>query len=309
MSRAKLLNVAKVLLTVTALGFLGFAIWAAVGSLRHEQFSLNVPYLGVAVLLCAIFFFLQAFVWDRCLGRLGYDMGGLAPYATWFLSQVVKYVPGKVMLPLYRVMFCSRRGVPKTHTLLSILVEVVLMTVSSMLVFFAMLPFLSRNLDDRIALPMLVLCCVAGMVVIHPKVLNFGLNLALRIVRRDPVRIDFSYRALLGLLAIYCLAWLVYGLATVFVLMSVAEPWDVGLRFYFAVSAGFLISWTLGFLSFMTPGGIGVREAILTAVLAPFVTTSVALTVSVLGRLVWMASEMIGAALTFAWRPRPEQKP
>ena len=309
MNRKKLFTAAKILLSSAAILFLGFALYAAVDSLVSRQVEIRFGYLAAALAVCLIFFVLQAIGWRWCLDKVGHRIPLVPSLAIWFNSQVVKYVPGKVMLPLYRILYCSRVGVSKTRTFVSMVADQVLMTVSSLLIFFAMLPFLSQELDDAVALPMLVLCCVGGLIIIHPRIMNFGVNLALRIARRDPIRIEFSYGALLWLLGFYSLTWLVYGVSAVLTVLAVAQPWAVGMELYFAVSAAFLISWTLGYLGFLTPGGIGVREAVMTAVLAPFLETSVALTVAVLARLIWMLGEVIGAGLTFYWRPKPVPEP
>lgn len=304
MNKASWIRIAKTLMMIAAVVFLGIALWAGIDSLQKEEFTLRPAYLAIAFIFCLLFFLMQSFGWHLALKKLGHDIGPGRASSIWFLSQVVKYVPGKVMLPLYRVMYSSRCNVPKTKTLLSIMIELVLMTVSSALVFVALLPFLSQKLDDRFALHSLVLCCVAGLVVIHPKVMNFGVNLALKIFKRNPVRIEFSYASLLWLLGFFIFSWAIYGVSAVFNVLAVAVPWEQGAGFVLAVSAGFAISWTLGFLSFLTPGGIGVREAVLTAILAPFVSMGTALAVAVLSRLIWILCEITGTALTFYWLPK-----
>lgn len=304
MNKAAWIKLAKTLMMIASVVFLCVAVWASIESLRKEEFTLRPLYLVGAFVFCLLFFFLQSVGWFFALKKLGHNIGPGRASATWFLSQVVKYVPGKVMLPLYRIMYCSRCDVPKTKTMLSIMIELVLMTVSSTLVFAALLPFLSQKLEDRFALHSLILCCVIGLAAIHPKVMNFGVNFALKIFKRDPVHIDFTYGSLLWLLGFFILSWVFYGVSAIFNVMAVAQPWDQSLSFSLAIVAGFAISWTLGFLSFLTPGGIGVREAVLTAILAPFISMSTALAVAVLSRLIWILCEIVGTVATLYWLPR-----
>ncbi len=71
-----------------------------------------------------------------------------------------------------------------------------------------------------------------------------------------------------------------------------------------AVTAGFAISWEIGFLSFVTPGGLGVREGAVTLMLSPYLTADLAIAVALLSRLVWMACEALGALVLLPFRPR-----
>ena len=61
--------------------------------------------------------------------------------------------------------------------------------------------------------------------------------------------------------------------------------------------AAFVAAWTLGFVSFITPGGLGVREAALVGLLSPFLSVSEATAVALVSRITWTAVEMTGAAV------------
>lgn len=312
---------AKALLSVVALGFLVFAFWASFKQISDKNFSLNYPALFASGLCCLLFFYIQALGWKWCVQRMSHKLETGQCESTWFISQVVKYVPGKVMLPLYRVIYGSRMGVEKSKILLSLMVELVLMTISASMVFLAFSPFLSASVSNLYSLPLLVVCCGAGFLVIHPKVMNFGVNLALKIVKRDPVLIDFPYVFLLGLLGWFTLGWIVYGFASIFNVLAVAPAWVGQPEFYLITTALFALSWILGFLSFLTPGGIGVREFILGAMLIPYMAPGAmesiqslgdiaeyapeVLVVAVLSRIIWMAAEAVGALAWLPWRPKP----
>ena len=62
----------------------------------------------------------------------------------------------------------------------------------------------------------------------------------------------------------------------------------------------FVAAWVIGFLSFFTPGGLGVREAALVGLLSPHLSVSEASAVALMARVSWTCVEMLGAALG-AW--------
>ena len=295
----------RALLFVSVVIFLALAFVKAYKQVPADQLHLHAGYLLLSLVFCLAFFFLQAIGWWWAVRKLGSPMPLAPALSTWFVSQIVKYVPGKVMLGLYRMVWAERVGVPKTRTVLSIMVELVLMVVSATLFFAALAPFLSRNLDDKYALYGVAFCCVAGLVVIHPRLLNFGVNFALRVFKKPSIVIDFSYGSLIWMLLYFLASWLFYAVAAVFNVMAVTGSLPGGFDFAAAVAAGFAISWVLGFLSFLTPGGMGVREAVLTVVLSPYLSVSVALIVAVVSRIIWMVGEVVGTGLMIHWRPRP----
>jgi uncharacterized membrane protein YbhN (UPF0104 family) len=66
----------------------------------------------------------------------------------------------------------------------------------------------------------------------------------------------------------------------------------------------FLLSWLLGYLSFVAPSGLGVREAFLVALLGPFMGAPQAVAVAAVSRVLMIAVEvlMLGLAQVTAAR-------
>jgi uncharacterized membrane protein YbhN (UPF0104 family) len=60
-------------------------------------------------------------------------------------------------------------------------------------------------------------------------------------------------------------------------------------------------AWVIGFLSFLAPGGLGVREGILVYLLGFYLPSHVAIVVTLLSRLWVTAAELMGMALTFGF--------
>jgi glycosyltransferase 2 family protein len=103
---------------------------------------------------------------------------------------------------------------------------------------------------------------VAG---IHPRVIAA----ALRRLRKGETRIDLRYRDLLKLLGAYCLCWCLYGVG--FYLASTAvsltgsgapAQGPIGLSHLPELIGVNALSWTVGFVSIITPAGLGVREGV-----------------------------------------------
>jgi hypothetical protein len=61
---------------------------------------------------------------------------------------------------------------------------------------------------------------------------------------------------------------------------------------------------TAGFLVFIAPSGIGIREAVLVAALAPALDTGEALSVALVARLVFTLADLLAAAAAVPIRLR-----
>jgi glycosyltransferase 2 family protein len=71
------------------------------------------------------------------------------------------------------------------------------------------------------------------------------------------------------------------------------------------VVASVALATVAGFLVAVLPGGLGVREGVLMSALAPAIGSDRAVVASLLLRLVWVAAELVAAAILFPWLRRP----
>ena len=107
-------------------------------------------------------------------------------------------------------------------------------------------------------------------------------------------------RDLFALLPGYCATWLAYGCGLYLLGLSIhplpltAIPALVGI---------FAIAWVVGFLSFITPSGLGVREGVLGYLLSSLMPLPVALLLALLAR-VWLTLAELCCAALVVWRLR-----
>lgn len=66
------------------------------------------------------------------------------------------------------------------------------------------------------------------------------------------------------------------------------------------LTACFAFTWIVGFLSFLTPGGIGIREGLLGLLLANYMPAPQATLVALLCRVWMLSAEMVLAGVAFA---------
>jgi hypothetical protein len=148
-----------------------------------------------------------------------------------------------------------------------------------------------------VAIPLLLL----GL---HPRLLEASLNTALRLLKRPPTRLTLRYRDLLVITLFWSLSWVVAGIGFFLLTRSIiSTPLPPTLL---ALAVGiYALGWDVGFLSFITPSGIGFRElAIAALMVAAGVTVgpggfAIAFVVAMVSRLLSTGSELVSIALAY----------
>jgi uncharacterized membrane protein YbhN (UPF0104 family) len=143
---------------------------------------------------------------------------------------------------------------------------------------------------------------------LHPRVIRFGLGMALRVLRRAPLEGSAGGGGMARALAWTTLGWLCYG-AHAWFLISVFAGKSAHV---FALSVGgYALAWAVGFLVIFFPGGIGPREVALIAVLAPVMPSGSALVVALASRVVMTVGDLAwaGAGLAIARGGRGASRP
>ncbi len=317
--KRQLVIVFKVVIVAAIVLFLGLAIYHNANNLRHTEFEFSLAPFVLSTLLLMATFVSQALLWQTVLGGVAKPIPASEGVAIWIASQVAKYVPGKVMLPLVRFGLCGRRGIDVGRTTLSIYVELALTMSAAFAMVLACLGWADpatwsvlahtlRWTGDPAALRWILLPIVPTLLAgVHPRLLQWGINLGLRALKKEPVRIELSYARILVLFLLFAAGWAVYGLSSWLLIRSLG-PADPALGPI--IAGAFLASYLIGFFSFVTPGGVGVREAVLTGILMlwqfPFELAAVAAAVA---RLQWTGSELVLSALTLRFRPKPPAEP
>ena len=103
-------------------------------------------------------------------------------------------------------------------------------------------------------------------------------------------------RLWINVIAGHVLLWICQGLAFFLFVKSLAlVAWtDAGI-----LAACFALAWIIGFLSFLTPGGLGIREGLLGLLLANYMPTPQATLVALLCRVWMLSAEIVLAGVAF----------
>ena len=228
--------------------------------------------------------------WRALLADLGSPLPLSAAIRVMFVGQLGKYVPGAVWAVAAQVELARDYDVPRRRSATASLVGMATTLVVGLIAAGIMLPLTSAHAARHywwvLAITPLAAACLP------PKVIKFGLDLVLRVLRQPPLEESVSGPGMARALAWTTLGWLCYGAHAWFLISVFAGKGG----HVFALSLGaYALAWSVGFLIIVFPGGIGPREIALVAVLAPVMSSASALVVALASRVVMTIGDLVWA--------------
>ncbi|MGB0560783.1 MAG: UPF0104 family protein [Spirulinaceae cyanobacterium] len=258
---------------------------------RHWQDVAQQPldeihggYLMVALAVTAIAHLWLGAVWGLILHQLQQPVPWAWAVRIYLITNLAKYLPGNVWHFYGRMKATTEeQGATGAIATLSILLESLLMAAAALGV--TILSFPSRQW------PLQVLALVAILLAVQPRWLNPLIRLASRLkkTRQAPQELLVYPLAPLGGEVVYIL------LRTGGFILTLAALGTFSWQQLPQLTSAFAFAWLLGFVLPGAPGGVGVFEGTLIALLPPDWITGELLVAIALYRLVSTLAEALGA--------------
>lgn len=237
-------------------------------------------------------------VWRRILLRLGGDLGVVDAHRIWYIGNLGRYVPGKVLQLAGTAYLARAKGVSPVLSVSASLTAQAFLLAAGLAIAAATLPELGRGVAGLgVSWPVGLAVAVGLLLLVLTPVLDAVYRLALRLIGRSEYYQTLPAGEKLRLLLADLAAWLALGTGFWLFVRAVAPiEGDTLLPMIGICAAGYVG----GFLAVFVPGGLGVREGLYALLLGAFVPPSVAVAIAVLARLWLTACELIPVALLVA---------
>jgi uncharacterized membrane protein YbhN (UPF0104 family) len=267
----------------------------------------SVPMLVIAFALVFFAYIpLYGFTWKVIMAGMGERVSTWHAISILAVSQMGKYVPGKVWYALGRIYLAKRRGIPEAKTAVSAVIETGFALLAAALLFGLAVLFLPRTgIPSQVYLALLIV--PVCLVLLYPPLFNRLIGFLLRKLRQPVFDVRLTWPRIIAILGLYIAMWLAQGVGCYALINSFYPltpdklPMLVG---------GYALSWILGFIVLISPAGLGVREGIFTFALGFVLPGPVAIIAALLSRI-WIT---LGEGLTavffalFIRRRAPEEK-
>lgn len=299
-SRGRLKIVVRVLALLVALGFMAALVSSQWQALQAYQWQLRPQWLIPSFALLAAAWLLELSIWRFILAGLGGRLRWSRAAQTWFLSGLVRYIPGNIWQFLGMAELAADDGVSRVTTFASIGVHQVLGTVAGMVLAAVYFAAAGQGAWLEAVRPLLWLAPLS-LLICSPPVLRRSLNWLLHLLKRPPVDVTLTWGqvglALLG----YAGVWLLMGSGFALLAASIVP---ITAAQFPALVATWAAAYVVGYLSLLTPSGLGVREGVMVLLLAPLFPMPVPTVIALAARLWMTAGELVGAGVALATRGR-----
>jgi uncharacterized membrane protein YbhN (UPF0104 family) len=304
---------------LVVLAFVGSRAWELWQEEDWSKVSFSWPWLFLAGLAYALGWLPSVWFWKTMIERVGGKVRFRDAARAYFCGHLGKYVPGKATVLVIRSALLKDRGSPVSVSVLTATCETLMMMATGAAVAVVLFPWLIPL--ERIAhwpgllkwimatawLPGFII--IAGCLILSPIIASFLTLLAVKFTPKGMMggesRVQITRNLVLKGLAAFALSWMLHGLSLGFTLRAVSQ--DVDWTRWPVWTGGVGGATAVGFAALFAPGGLGVREGLLMAVLEhqPDVTGGQAVIVPLLLRAVWFLSEIaVAAMLYYGIRPQ-----
>jgi hypothetical protein len=276
--------------------------WAEFRSLELHL-ALRPGWLAAAFVTVFVTYLFYIEAWRRLLGGWEQHIGLRAAARAWCLSNLGRYIPGKVWSVTGLVVLAQREGVRGSAAAASAVAFQALVLGTGVAIVAGATPHATSAL--RLIAGFLIAAGSLTVLIWGPTVRWLG-----RIMNASSPLNPLPLSAVGAGAALMLLGWLVYGFSFwLFIQGLLPEP-HISIL---AASGAFTLSYILGTLALFAPGGIGVRELVLVTVLTPYLGSGGAVATSVGSRVLLTIGEIGAALIAVAWsrqaqpsEPRPE---
>jgi hypothetical protein len=285
-----------------ALGLLvaGFAVRALVRNwdeLRTQPLVLELRpgYLLASVLLVWAMYALLIWAWRFMLESWGQELNGWTAARIWTVSNLGKYLPGKVWAIAGMALMAQQAGVAAwAATGSAVVLQVLAIGTGAALVgLTGAVALEAAHPGARLALGALVVASAVGVgLVLWPPVVRRLLRMAR--VPAEAVMAPKPEGVIAGIV-VNAVAWIGYGTSLWLLARGILPATQLGLLRAIAV---FTASYLAGFLALLAPGGLGVREGLFILTLQQPLGIAAATALALASRLLLTITEF-GAAAPF----------
>lgn len=256
---------------------------------------------AVALVLVIAGLWVSAEVWRMAVIAVAGPLPSRAARSVYFVSQLGKYLPGGIWSIAAQIDLARRHGLRRASMGAAAMLFVAFHVATGLLVAAVLLPVGAPSVVTG-RWWLVALAAAAGIVGLVPVLLRRGLDLLLRVARRDHPPIALTLGQVLVPSAWMLVVWAFYGAATAVVAGPLAPTSGVG-ELLAASTGGFALAWIVGILVIPAPAGVGAREVALVGVLAPLTGVTAATSLAILLRVVHTLGDLLLAAWS-AWSQR-----
>lgn len=270
--------------------------------------EINFQILIYSIICFIFYFFLRTLLWRQILKYKGCHITFKETSFLWGYSEIKRYLPGNIWGVLGRAVSFSEKKINHKTIFSSLIIEAELVVLGAAIICSLFLPFIFENYLPVFWQSNILINLIRAVVLIIFVVYVFNsVFLLYKPFQRNPIsnkffRIifsNFSAKENLNLIMLSILTLFIFGLGIYFSIASVAY---LNPNYLFLYIGLFIFSFLAGYVSIITPTGLGVREAALVIGLSKSFTVANASVAAIFSRIIVILSELSFLLLAYIWK-------
>lgn len=272
--------------------FLGIEVSKYWSQVDITRLDINYLYLVLISTLLIFYYLFNSWIWVQITNGCRENLNWRTGIIIHTYSQAAKYLPGGMWNVLGRIFLCTKNGMNVARVSTSVFLEIILNIIAGgILVVLTGYSTLNLNIYIILAATLLIIAWFY-----KPNFFIKPVLLLYRKWKKQTIELNVSRKQLIRWTLFFTGAWMLYSIVFYFFITEILH-----IRINFMFSVGVLIfSWLVGFIS-PIPGGLGVREGSMTALLSIQISYADALSISLFTRLWLILVEVILYAFTFIY--------
>lgn len=283
---------ASVIILLLCFLFMAISFYRNWQKIPFQNLRFDYRFLLISYLLWFGGFPFLAYVWKANLECIGEKISFMQSMKISAFSFLPKYLPGKIWGILGQAWFTKvESGISGTSGGIGAILGTVLNLLSGLLLSTIIFPFASKQISPQI-IYIIVSLIPIFFIIIYPSIFLKIITLLLRILKRPKINLAIKYSQILKLLLLYMISWVIQGISIYFLILSF---YRIDYKFIIPLCGIFPVASAIGFIILITPGGLGIREGVLSYFFKFYMPTSIAIAASILIRI-WAT---FGEIITF----------
>jgi glycosyltransferase 2 family protein len=238
--------------------------------------------------------FFSVMSWMAFVDDLGPPIGVGRGAQISLVGSLGKYLPGSIWAYVLQIELGRQAGLSRTRVFAATVFNLAVIVVAALLAgSLAVFPLMAQH-EELSWLPWLYALLPIALLFLHPRLLTALANFGFKILRRPkpdhPIRISTVTKSLgFALLAYVC-----YGVH----LWLLADTWQGLTISPLALCIGTMaLAMIVGLFAFLLPSGIGAREFVIVAAIAPLVGIGPATAYAAVSRLMFVVADLLTAGI------------
>lgn len=253
--------------------------------------QVDVKFLFLSLPFFLLIYPQGGYCWYIVLKKMNFKNDPVIVISIWIISNTSRYIPGTIWQYLGRFALAEEKlKLSKTQITTSMILEIYFVLIAAIVSSV----FAISKLKSKTYLEVLLFGVLIFFIIIFiPSFIKF-FSQKIPFVKKyqlEKIIPLINIKDYFKLLPTFILNFFLNGFALYFLVLSLNM--DLNPLLIFTLTSFYAISWLLGFLSFFSPGGLGVTEASLAFLLSTIIPLPIATIIALLFRLILTLSEIL----------------